>query len=311
MLVSHGALAATPRPPCALTIGNFDGIHIGHQAVINRLVTEARENGLSPTLLTFEPHPREFFSPTVAPARLTSLREKLELLARCGLDRVHICHFNQHFSRLSSEAFIEQIVYRNLNARKILVGEDFRFGAKRAGDINLLKEQGQRYQFDVETLSDVVLGTARVSSTGVRQALSDGNLKYAAQLLGRPYSISGRVTHGDKLGRELGFPTANILLKHNKPPLGGIFAVELRGLNNAVLRGVASLGVRPTVHANGKTVLEVFIFDFNHEIYRRHLKVTFLHKLRDEAKYPDLETLKKQITVDIELSKLYFQRDHG
>ena len=311
MLVSHGVLAATPRPPCALTIGNFDGIHIGHQAVINRLVTEARENGLSPTLLTFEPHPREFFAPAIAPARLTSLREKLELLDECGLDRVHVCHFDHNFSQLSAEAFIDQIVCRNLNARRILVGEDFRFGAKREGHINLLKTQGQLCQFNVETHADVVFDTGRVSSTRVRQALSDGNLNYAAQLLGRPYSISGRVTHGDKLGRELGFPTANIQLKRNKPPLAGIFAVELRGLNNAVLRGVASLGVRPTVRANGKTVLEVFIFDFNREIYRDHLQVTFLHKLRDEEKYPDLETLKKQITVDIEQAKLYFQHNHG
>ena len=299
------------RPPCALTIGNFDGIHVGHQALISRLVTEARENDLSPTLLTFEPHPREFFAPATAPARLTSLREKLELLDGCGLERVHVCRFNHSFSVLSAEAFIEQIINRNLNARTVLVGEDFRFGAKRAGDIQLLRAQSQRYGLNVATLADVAFGAERVSSTGVRRALNEGNLDYAAQLLGRPYSISGRVTHGDKLGRELGFPTANILLKHNKPPLGGIFAVELRGLNDAVLRGVASLGVRPTVHFNGKPVLEVFIFDFNHDIYRHHLHVTFLHKLRDEVKYPDLEALKKQIAVDIEQAQLYFQRNHG
>ncbi len=311
MRVSHGVIATSSSLPCALTIGNFAGIHLGHQAIIRRLVTEARAAGITSTLLTFEPHPREFFAPHAAPARLTSLREKMELLANFALDRVHVCSFDNNFSRMPAEEFIHQILHKNLNARRVLVGDDFRYGAKRLGDINLLQERGRHYHFDVHTHAEVTLGNERVSSTGIRQALSTGNLAHAAHLLGRAYSISGKVMHGDKLGRQLGFPTANIQLKHNKPPLAGIFAVELRGLNNVVLQGVASLGVRPTVYDNGKPILEVYILDFNQEIYRSRLQVTFLHKLRDEEKYPDLETLKEQITLDIEQAKLYFQRAHG
>lgn len=310
MRVTHGFRPPSSIQPCALTIGNFDGIHLGHQAVIAHLTAMARTLGLSATLLTFEPHPREYFDPAHAPARLTSLREKLELLANLGLDRVHICRFSQALARMQAADFVTHIVSQNLAARWVLVGDDFRYGAGRQGDLALLQKLGQTYGFEAYAEPAVIIDNERVSSTTIRSALACGELLRAQSLLGRPYAISGRVVHGDKTGRKLGFPTANIQLKHNKPPLSGIFAVELRGLGHTVLRGVASLGVRPTIYDDGKPTLEVFIFDFNRDIYRHHVQVSFLHKLRDEAKYPDLEILKRNIALDVENAKLYFEQMH-
>jgi riboflavin kinase/FMN adenylyltransferase len=298
--------------PVALTIGNFDGVHRGHQAMLACLKEAANERGLPAALMTFEPHPREFFSPDQAPTRLTSLREKLELLEGHGVDLVVLCRFGRRFASLTAEEFISRILHDEVRARWILVGDDFRFGAKRAGDFALLKQSGPRFGFEAETLPSVMLEGMRVSSTAVRQALLAGNLDLVTKLLGRPYSISGRVVHGDKLGKQLGFPTANIQMKHNRPPLSGIFAVELCGLDGACLPGVASLGVRPTVKQGGAPTLEVHVFDFHERIYGAHVRVNFLHKLRDEEKYPTLEALIAQIVRDVADAKTYFhQRGSG
>jgi riboflavin kinase/FMN adenylyltransferase len=295
--------------PHAVTIGNFDGLHLGHQAMLARLLDVAQARGLPSCVLSFEPHPREFFAPDQAPARLSSLREKAECLQRLGIDRLHVFRFDRTFSALPPEAFIEQVLGRTLQARYVLVGDDFRYGAKRAGDFALLKQAGQSLGFDAEFLPTVEIAGERASSTAVRQALSAGELEHAARLLGRPYSISGRVVHGDKLGRDIGFPTANIQLKHNRPPLLGIFAVELYGLNGEPLPGVASLGKRPTVKSpDAVPVLEVHLFDFNTEIYGRRVRVDFLHKLRDEEKYPDLDSLVAQIKRDVDNAKQFLAK---
>ena len=302
MRLTHGFRPlATPH---AVTIGNFDGLHLGHKAMLARLQEVAQARGLPTCVLSFEPHPREFFAPEQAPARLSSLREKAECLQRLGIDRLHVFRFDRAFSALSPAAFIEQVLGRTLQARYVLVGDDFRYGAKRAGDFTLLKQAGETLGFDAEFLPTVEIAGERASSTAVRQALAAGELEHAARLLGRPYGISGRVVHGDKLGRAIGFPTANIQLKHNRPPLMGIFAVELCGLNGAPLQGVASLGKRPTVKgADAVPVLEVHLFDFDADIYGRRVRVDFLHKLRDEEKYPDLDSLVAQIRRDVDNAK--------
>ncbi len=297
--------------PAAVTIGNFDGVHLGHQAMLRRLTETARARGLAACVLTFEPHPREFFAPQQAPARLTSLREKLELFHGLGIDRVHVCRFNREFSRLGAEEFIDRILWRGLQAEWVLIGDDFRFGAKRAGNYALLREAGARRGFEVVAMHSVTVEGLRVASTAVRDALSCGDLELARLLLGRPYSISGRVVDGDKVGNRLGYPTANIQMKHNKPPLSGIFAVELSGLEEGSLPGAASLGVRPTVKNDGRPTLEVHLFDFGRRIYGRHVRVDFLHKLRDEAKFPDLASLTRQIAQDVEDAKRYFSTAKG
>jgi riboflavin kinase/FMN adenylyltransferase len=293
-----GAPAPVALSPVALTIGNFDGVHKGHQAMLARLVATARARALPAAVLTFEPHPREFFAPQSAPTRLTSLREKLELLAAHGVDRVHVQRFSAAFAALPPEAFVERMLVTRLAARWVLVGDDFRFGARRAGDFAFLADAARRHDFDLAAMATVADGGVRVSSSAVRDALAQGDLARAHELLGRAYSISGRVVHGEKLGRALGFATANVQLKHNRPPLGGIFAVRVHGIGAAPRDGVASLGVRPTVRADGKPVLEAHLFDFAADLYGAHLRVEFLAKLRDEARYPDLDALKAQIARD-------------
>ena len=308
MLLTHGASDAT-LPPVALTVGNFDGIHRGHQAMLQRLLAGARKRGLTSCVLTFEPHPREFFAPLAAPTRLTSLREKLELLAAHGVERVHVLRFSRSFAALAPEAFVEQVLARQLRARWLLIGEDFRFGAKRTGDLALLNKLGALHRYAVETMPTVLHAGVRVSSSAVRAALAAGDLVAAETLLARTYSISGRVVHGRKLGRELGFATANVQLKHNRPPLTGIYAVKVHGIGAAARPAVASLGVRPTITASGRAVLEVHLFDFSGDLYAAHLRVEFLHKIRDEEKYPDLEALKTQIARDCEAAKSFLM-DH-
>jgi riboflavin kinase/FMN adenylyltransferase len=300
MRMTHGWFDERHRAdhPNAVTIGNFDGIHLGHQAMLARLTARAASVGAAPAVLTFEPHPREIFTPDSAPTRLTSLREKLEILRGLGVAHVHVCRFSKPFAALSAEEFVRRILVDGLRARYVLVGDDFRFGAKRAGDFALLKKLGAQHGFEAEALHTVEAAGQRASSTAVREALAAGDMATAAQLLGRPYSISGRVVGGDQLGRKIGYPTANIQLKHNRPPLTGIFAVRVQGLDQPDWPGVASLGTRPTVHANGRPTLEVHLFNFDQSIYRRHLRVEFLHKLRDEAKFPSVEALIAQIDED-------------
>jgi riboflavin kinase / FMN adenylyltransferase len=304
MLLTHGASAAQ-LPPVALAVGNFDGIHRGHQAMLQRLLERARTHRLQSCVLTFEPHPREFFAPQAAPTRLTSLREKLELLAAQGVERAHVQRFDRGFASLTPEFFAERVLAARLRARWLLVGEDFRFGAKRAGDLTLLKTLGQSHGYEVEVLPTVAQAGVRVSSSAVRAALAAGDLASAEGLLGRPYSISGRVVHGRKLGRELGFATANVQLKHNRPPLSGIYAVRVHGVDTSSRPAVASLGVRPTITASGRAVLEVHLFDFSADLYGAHMRVEFLHKIRNEEKYSDLGALKAQIKRDCEAARIF------
>jgi riboflavin kinase/FMN adenylyltransferase len=292
--------------PLALTIGNFDGVHLGHQAMLAKLVQAARERAIPACVLTFEPHPREFFAPDQAPARLTPLREKLELLTGHDVDRVHVCRFNYELAQVSAADFIERVLVRGLGARWLLVGDDFRFGARRAGNFVTLARAAPRFGYDVDAMESVLLDGERVSSTAVRNALAAGDLTHAERLLGRPYRISGRVVRGDGLGHKLGFATANVQMKHNRPPLTGIFAVRVTGAGDTPFHGAASLGVRPTVTERGRPVLEVHLLDFEGDLYGRHLRVEFLHKLRDEEKYADLATLTRQITLDVENVRAYF-----
>jgi riboflavin kinase/FMN adenylyltransferase len=297
--------------PVALTIGNFDGVHLGHQAMLARVNRAAQERGLVSAVMTFEPHPREFFAPDKAPTRLTSLREKLEMLAALGVEQVLVCRFDFDFARISADEFVERIVVTALGARWVLVGDDFRFGARRLGDFDLLAAAGQRHGFEVERMPSYAVGGVRASSTAVRERLAAGDMGGAAALLGRPYSISGRVVHGDKLGARIGFPTANVRLQHNRPPVMGIFAVEVAGLGPAPLPGAASLGVRPTVRSDATPVLEVHLFDFDRDVYGRRVHVRFFKKLRDEEKYPDLDTLTAAIGRDVVTARKYFSNRRG
>ena len=300
----------TAARPVALTIGNFDGVHLGHREMLRRLRDAADARGLPAAVLTFEPHPREFFAPDRAPLRLTGLRDKLRLLASCGVDEVYVCRFDYRLAQMLPEEFIERILVRGLAARWILIGDDFRFGARRGGDVGTLRASAARHAgtptaFELEGLSSFLVDGLRVSSTAVREALSAGDMRLAEALLGAPYAISGRIVHGDKLGRELGFPTANVWVPRAQLPLSGIFAVTVSGLAERPLPGVASLGVRPTVKANGRTTLEVHLFDFAGDVYGRPVKVNFLHKLRDEAKYDGLPALIRQIGIDCEQARAW------
>ena len=284
-------------PPSFLTIGNYDGIHLGHQAILKKLISESRGNNLLSSVMTFEPHPREFFSPKRAPKRIISLREKLEYFDESKIDQVFIVNFNDEFSRKSYLDFIE-ILKKNIQAKKIIIGNDFRFGKHREGNIDKLKDNS----VDVCVMNKIEYKGERVSSTIIRDSLAVGDLKRAAMLLGRSYSISGKVVHGDKRGREIGFPTANIHMFHNRPPLKGVFAVKL---NN--MYGVANLGVRPTIAGFSKLNLEVHLFNFSKNIYGKHAHVTFLKKIRDEKKFENIDALKKQIQIDIDNVKKFFK----
>ena len=294
-------LPVTPSEPLALAIGNFDGMHLGHQALLHKLCEHAGTQHLTPAVMTFEPHPREFFTPLNAPARLSNLREKLELFEAAGIQKVFVCAFKKRFAAISAPDFLSML-RKKLNANSILVGEDFKFGAKRAGTVDDFKTNG----FDLISMPRVDFNSERISSTRVRDALFSGNLTLAAQLLGRNYSVSGKVVHGAKRGRELGFPTANIHMRHERParpifPLSGVYAVKLDGLNS-----VANLGVRPTIAGVPKLLLEVHVIDFNGDLYGRHVHVAFLHKIRDEMKFDSLDALKAQISGDIIVARDFF-----
>jgi len=299
----HRGLPASADRPVALTIGNFDGIHRGHQAMLARLIEAADDLRLPPAVMTFEPHPREFFAPDTAPPRLTSLRAKLEFFRAYGVARVFVARFDRDLASLSPSTFIDDVLVNRIGVRWVLVGDDFRFGRARGGDLSTLRAHAKH--FSVEAMGTVEADGLRVSSTSVRDALAAGDMERVTTLLGRPYAIAGRVGHGEKLGRRLGFPTANIALKH-RPAVSGIFAVRVHGLPGGARAGVASLGVRPTVATGGRPLLEVFVFDFDQPIYGRRLTVQFLHKIRDEARYPDLDALAAQIRADVAQARDYF-----
>lgn len=291
---------------CVATIGNFDGVHLGHQAVIGQLSEKADEMGLPTVVITFEPQPLEYFRPGQTPARLTRLREKLQALRRFRVDRILCLPFNHKLASMPAEDFIRRVLLDGLDVKYLVVGDDFRFGKERKGDFALLQQAGRQFGFQVVNMHTFMIDNQRVSSTRVREALNRGDLQEAERLLGRSYRMSGRVAHGEKLGRQLGFPTANIHVHRKATPLQGIFVVEVFGIEGEPLPGVASLGTRPTVDGK-KTILEVYLFDFDRDIYGEYLQVSFLHKLRDEEKYTTLDALKIQIGRDVENAKDYFK----
>lgn len=292
---------------CVATLGSFDGVHLGHQEVIRRTIMKAREQGLPSTVITSEPLPREFFAPETAPPRLTRLREKLAVFAQLGVDRVLCLRFNAALAGLPAEMFVENILVNGLGVAHVVVGDDTRFGQNRRGDFQLLQTLGLRFGFTVERIATFSRTGERVSSTRIRDALAAGDMQSAAGLLGRPYPMSGRVAHGDKRGRALGYPTANIHLKRRQTPLMGIFAVEVAFCDDPEagrLPGIASIGVRPTF-GGGQCLLEVHLFDFDRDIYGRHVDVYFLHKLRDERRFETVEALVAQMHHDAEQARKF------
>ena len=286
------------HPPCILTIGNYDGIHLGHQALINKLTLMSKNLNLESAVMTFEPHPSEFFSLKDSPQRIISLREKLEFFDSKNIDRVYVIKFNKDFSLLSGEDFTDNL-QNQINVKKILVGKDFRYGKNRDSGVEEIKQSG----IEVIALDEVKYLSQRVSSTIIRNALADGDFKLTKELLGRYYFISGKVVHGKKIGRQLGFPTANIHIHHKQPPLSGVFAVKLDNMF-----GVANLGTRPTVSGEKKIYLEVHILNFSDDLYGKHVRVNFLKKIRDEFHFPTIEALKSQIKLDIQATKDFISK---
>ena len=316
---AHGALGGAEG--CALTIGNFDGVHRGHQAMLALLVAEARRRALPACVLTFEPHPRDFLSrrlgrPEIAPARVSTLRDTLGELARCGIDRVVVLRFDERLATLSPQAFVDRILVRGLGARFVLVGDDFRFGAKRAGDYAMLDAAGSASGFEVARMASFEVHGRRVSSSAVREALAHGDMAAAGELLGRPYAISGHVQHGRKLGRELGFRTLNQRFGHPRPAASGIFVSRVHGLQDSPLAAVSSLGVRPTVEDAGRVLLETHCLAWPPSLgedggYRRCLRVELLHKLHDERRYASLEALRDGIAQDLEDARAWHRAAGG
>ena len=315
--VHHPGIAAA----CAVTIGNFDGVHRGHQAMLALLISEARHRGVPACVLTFEPHPRDFFAAEArsmgraaeAPARIATLRDKLAELERCGIEQAVVLRFDARFAAQSPQAFVDDMLVRGLGARYVLVGDDFRFGAKRAGDYAMLDAAGLARGFDVARMQSYEVHGQRVSSSAVREALAGGDLPRAAALLGRPYSISGHVLHGAKLGRTLGFATLNLRFGHPRPAAMGIFVVRVHGLADTPLPGVASLGVRPTIEDAGRVLLEAHCLEWPASLgrdggYGRVIRVELLHKLHDERKYPSIEALRQGIAVDGLDARAWFAR---
>jgi riboflavin kinase/FMN adenylyltransferase len=299
----HGTAAASPA---AIAIGSFDGVHRGHAALLERVRDAAASRGIASAVLTFEPLPREFFAPAAAPARLSSLAERLAQIARAGIDAAFVERFDAPFAALTAGEFEERLRHR-YGARWVMIGEDFRYGARRAGDAASLRAAGQRLGFEVETLANVDADGRRISSTRVREALARADFDAAADLLGRRYAICGRVVHGAKRGRGLGFPTANVRLARPKAALHGIFAVKCHGAATRGLEGVASLGMNPAVNDGGPATLEAFLFDFSGDLYGRRLTIEFVKKLRDEAHFASLDELAAQIQRDCEAARDHFR----
>ena len=291
---------------CVATIGNFDGVHLGHQNVLGQLAEKAAELHLPTAVVTFEPQPAEFFAGEQAPPRLARFREKLEALSRFSVNRVLCLPFNKGFSQLSAQGFIDRVLVDGLGVRYLVVGDDFRFGRGRGGDFAMLRQAGREHGFQVVNMHTFAVDDERVSSTRIREALRNGDMEHAARLLGRPYRMSGRVAHGDKRGRTIGFPTANIFLHRRVSPVNGVFMVEMFGLDKEPWPGVANLGNRPTVDGT-RSLLEVHLLDLDREIYGQHVHVDFLQRLREERRFPSFDDLKKQIMMDVERAKDLFR----
>lgn len=290
---------------CALTIGNFDGVHLGHRAILSRLVEKARELDIDACIMSFEPLPQEYFSPDQAPSRLTRLREKFIAMENTGVDQFLCIKFNHWLADLSAEDFIQQVLVNQLHVRYLVIGDDFRFGKGRIGDFAMLQEAGKQHGFEVVNSHSHCIGDERISSTRIRQALAENQLQLAETMLGHTYQMCGRVAHGDKRGRSIGFPTANIKLHRHATPLKGVYAVTVTGIENQTIQGVANIGNRPTVDGH-HLQLEVHMFDFDKTIYGQQLCVQFKHKLRDEQRFESFEALKQQIEKDSEQAKAYF-----
>lgn len=304
------------RRPTALSIGNFDGVHLGHLAMLSQVAEAARARALVPTVLTFAPHPRQFFAeknwrPELSPPQISGLRDKLSALSQAGVEQAVLARFNQNFAEMSAEDFIEKLLIKGLNARWLIVGEDFRFGRQRSGDVALLKKMGPQFGLEVHTLAEVKdLNSHRVSSSEVRAALATGDLTQAQSLLGRPYSMTGHVVHGKKLGRTLNMATLNMRVTPRCAARSGIYVVRVHGLGPESLPGVASLGVRPTVEDDGRILLETHLFDINIDAYGKLICVELLKHLRDEEKFPDLPTLTAAMHADAQRARAYFA-PHG
>lgn len=308
----HGLAGIKPHHRgCVATIGSFDGVHLGHQAILARLLSVAQERGLPAVAILFEPQPLEYFKQQ-PPARLMRLREKVEALFAAGAQRVVCLKFDNHLRGLTGQEFIEQVLVDKLAVGHLEIGDDFRFGCGRSGDFALLEQAGKQHQFTVTKANTLVMGTERVSSTRIRHLLEQDQLEAAADLLGAPYSMTGRVVYGKQLGRSIGVPTANVALGRHRRPLTGVYAVEATHRNGGQRQfGVANVGTRPTVDGGAKPVLEVHLFDFDGDLYGECLQVTFKAKLRNEQKFETLEQLKDQIQNDIEHSKQFFGGDPG
>ncbi|MCL9781382.1 bifunctional riboflavin kinase/FAD synthetase [Vibrio sp. S4M6] len=289
---------------CVLTIGNFDGVHLGHQKVLTQLVNQSAQLALPSVVMTFEPQPMEVFAKDRAPARLTRLRDKFVQLDKLAIDRMLCVHFNLRFANLTAEDFIRDLLVNKLGVKFLVVGDDFCFGQGRKGNFSMLQEAGKRYGFQVVNTKSFCLQQQRVSSTAIRDALASDDLSQAEDMLGRPYSISGRISHGRKLGRTIGFPTANIPLKRTVSPVSGVYVVEALCQSGQRVQGVANIGRRPTVNGE-RQQLEVHLFDFEADLYGKHLEVFLLHKLREEKKFESFEALKQQIELDAEAARVW------
>ena len=295
---------------CVATIGSFDGVHLGHQAILRQLIDVARQYQLPAVAIVFEPQPHEFFLGEKAPARLMRLREKVQALLAAGVERVLCVQFNETLRSLSAEAFIETVLIDGLGIKHLVVGDDFRFGCDRRGDFALLETIGAERGFGVTDTCTLEINGERASSTRIRQLLEAGEFAHAALLLGKPYSISGRIAYGQQLGRKLGVPTANVHLRRYRSPLHGVFAVTVKFLDGSVYQGVANVGVRPTVSGDKKPLLEVHLFNFARTVYGAMIDVVFHQKLRDEKKFASLDELQAQLQMDIAQGHEFFIR-HG
>ncbi|MEW8550316.1 MAG: bifunctional riboflavin kinase/FAD synthetase [Candidatus Thiodiazotropha endolucinida] len=288
---------------CVATIGNFDGVHLGHQSVFRHLMEMGTELDLPTTVVTFEPQPREFFQAASAPARLTRMREKLQAIQETGVQRVVVLEFNKRLAGMPAEAFVRELLVEGLGTRFLSVGDDFRFGRGREGDFDLLRNMGKEQGFEVENMNTYKVDADRVSSTRIRELLTLGDLNGAAQCLGRPYRLCGRVAHGNKRGRTIGFPTMNINMHRLVSPLHGVYAVKVEGIGDKYLPGVANIGNRPMVEGDNRYLLEVHLFDFNQDVYGEHVSVEFVQKLRDEQRFESFELLRQQIWRDAERAR--------
>ncbi len=289
---------------CVATIGNFDGVHLGHQQVVQQLAEKGRQLGLPVVVAIFEPQPMEFFKPDQAPARLSRFREKIQQLSTLPIDAVLILEFNKKLSELEAADFIKEVLVDGLKVKHLMIGDDFHFGLQRQGDFSLLKKVGAISNFSVESMNSHLVKSERVSSTLIREALNRGALDVAAAYLGRNYSMCGRIVQGNQIGRSIGFPTANIKVNRKKSPIQGVFAVKMSGIDGRLISGVANVGIRPTLEGDKQLLLEVHLFDFDEDIYGRHVEVQFIKKIRSEQKFGSFDELKAQIKKDSEVARL-------